>query len=188
MAAVTKLTQKFHPKSYYLFLGLLLHLATVFTAGFIVVSICSLVVQGILQIVLGFICFVLLHLLANKLTNHHAPTLNIDESALDVHRITNTGDVQADRVFAKYYTGKPVLYHHIKSLESEEVIQLRENLMRIPDWVDKKAIHKATQFYNDNITIILSGLTLGLVDSYNFPIDAKVRHFLHLQIGCNDLI
>ncbi len=60
------------------------------------------------------------------------------------------------------------------SVTQELCEQILTELERVPEWVDWNKIERARQVFKDNLVLICSGLSVALVESYSFPIDAQV--------------
>merc|ERR1712137_134318 len=171
----------------YLGIGLVWHIGVIvvlfptlvyFVIGFFVTGYLQWIVTVLISSFWGPLCC--------KIFNYDAPNtekLIIDEEHLEL--ITKTGDTLTDRILKELPQKRPVMFRSLKnSLSNEESVKdLLEQVNRIPDWVDRERIRKASEFCNDNITMIYSGLATGLIDSYTFPSDAKV---LYISGGLTD--
>lgn len=58
----------------------------------------------------------------------------------------------------------------------EKIAKVLKEIRTVPEWVDEERIRQAINFYRDNLVLVLSGLTVALIESYAFPVDAKVLY------------
>mmetsp|Transcript_11087 Transcript_11087/g.45214 ORF Transcript_11087/g.45214 Transcript_11087/m.45214 type:complete len:481 (-) Transcript_11087:31-1473(-) len=58
----------------------------------------------------------------------------------------------------------------------QRIAKVLKEVRTVPEWVDGERIRQAVNFYRDNLVLVLSGLTVALIESYAFPVDAKVLY------------
>src|SRR3990167_3816361 len=90
------------------------------------------------------------------------------------------GDKQADDIISKIFENKikfpfPNYYGLIENeILKDDMNKILSEMKKVPSWVDKKKIPDSRKFYMDNIAMIFSGLSIGLVKSYTYPSEANV--------------
>lgn len=176
-----------HPQFYNLTLALLPHLFLLGLIPCCLYQIQALMVENIfMRAFSALVVALILYMLTQKsLRINHSDkkikkvTTTVTEEIMD--KMLQSGDDVVDRILERsaslgvrrpiQYTN-PETYEHVQHLP--EFQQLQKQLQTIPHWVDHERIGKAAAFYRDNVALVFIGLSIGLVESYTFPEDAKV--------------
>lgn len=185
------ITEKVHPQAYNLPIALMPHLVLLiaipcFLFELQVVLVESFTIKCVNSLVLACILYVFTQ--KSLRVNHsdkHIKKINKQPERSYLERCMQTGDKLVDDILDKSFAQgvrQPLLYYKYETYKhienTPEFNELQEQLRVMPSWVDKERIKKAYLFYRDNLTLILAGMAIGLIESYTYPSDAKVNFYL----------